>query len=38
MGDELKNGRMVNDIEGWHFKERSQAIQRKVKNVFHCCL
>lgn len=38
MGDELKNGRMVNDIEGWHFKERSQAIQREVKNAFHCGL
>lgn len=38
MGDELKNGIMVNDVEDRHYKEWSQIIQREVKNLFHCCL
>lgn len=37
MGDELKNGSMVNDAEDRQYKELSQTIQREVKNLFHCC-
>lgn len=37
MGDELKNGSMVKEVEDRHYKELSQTIQREVKKLFHCC-